>query len=108
MRIDRGQIIAYAVGWLIGMALLLVIVGALNVAADGDTSPPECPPGLVCELPTNTPAPTRTPPVDVTSEPYPPPEPQPTPEPYPYPAGHARPVLGERVYLSPVMGDSSP
>lgn len=102
MRIDRGQIVAYAIGWLIGMAVLLVIVGALNVAADGDTSPPECPPDVVCELPTNTPRPTQTPPVEVTSEPYPPPEPQPTPE--PYPAGHARPAPIERVYLSPVMG----
>lgn len=46
--------------------------------------------------------------LEVTSEPYPPPEPQPTPEPYPYPAGHARPTPGERVYLSPVMGESSP
>ncbi len=87
----------------VALALMALAVIVWTMAAE---SPPECPPGLVCE--TNTPAPTRTPPVEVTSEPYPPPEPQPTPEPYPYPAGHARPVLGERVYLSPVMGDSSP
>lgn len=86
MRIDRGAIIAYAIGWLIGMALLLVIVAALNVAADGDTSPPECPPGVVCELPTAT-------------------APSPTGEPYPPPGGYPGPypAPGE-VFVAPVFG----
>lgn len=82
----------------LALAALAVIVWTMAGAVSaGDR--PECPPGLVCEWPT------QTPPAEVTSEPYPPPEPQPTPEPYPYPAGHARPTLGERVYLSPVMGE---
>ena len=74
----------------LALASLAVIVWTMAGAVSaGDR--PECPPGLVCEWPTQTP-----------------PEPQPTPEPYPYPAGHARPTPGERVYLSPVMGESSP
>ena len=73
-------------GWLVFFVALGLTMVRLATAGDR----PECPPGVVCELPT------QTPPVEVTSEPY------------PYPAGHARPTPGERVYLSPVMGESSP
>ena len=79
-------------------AAVLIMAAAVMAAllvwtlahADDDASPPECPPGLVCEWPTQTPpAP--------TGEPYPPPEPEPYPAPYPAPE-----------YLPVVAGESYP
>ncbi len=75
------------------LALAVVILAMAGAASAGDRP----------ELPENTPVVTRTPPVDVTSEPYPPPEA--TPEPYPAPGGHARPALGEREYLPLVIDE---
>ncbi len=75
-------------------AAVLIMAAAIMAAllvwtlahADDDTSPPECPPGLVCEWPTQTPPPAPT------SEPYP------GPYPAPYPAPEYLPVVAGESY----------
>ncbi len=68
----RNRILVIGFCLFVWAAFLLVMWQVAH--GDGSSSPPECPPGLVCEWPTAT-APA------VTSEPYPPPYPAPYPAP---------------------------